>query len=507
MNDRSDRGQILIIGAAAMVVLLAIAGLVIDLGFSWMLRRSEQNAVDPATIAAARYIPDNNYAAMVEAACFYARENGFFQDASANDLGANGCVAANDPNGAVLTVNWPPAGGPPYGGDSGYVEVILDSSHATFFSRVFGFDTMAVTSSAVAANATGDSGVGQLVALDPTTCGAGMIRGGATVTVDGSIYVNSDGSGPPPCPNPFDDLCSGNDGAFRFEGINTRLLTPQLSVRGTCGQNANPYPANCTPSYNCGLTEGAPQIEDPFNLQTPTIAWAGVPAPATSSSGPISLANCDGPTDTGCTFAGGPGSWYLLNPGVYYGGWSISREVRLNPGFYYIAGGGIQVTGQGTLVTIGPSGLPDGDGRILLYSTDGPNCVSLPSRLCQGPLLMEGQGGFQARAYEQDPVDPFDDDYQRLLIWQAEGTSATLPIDTNFDNDIVRIAGQGLLDFWGTIYAPKSVVEIQGNGTGSGNVAGVQVLAWRFDVSGNADLHMPFDANELSPILSKGLVR
>ena len=56
----APRGQVLIIGAVAMVVLLGIAALVVDLGFSWMLRRQEQNAVDPASVAAARYLPERH---------------------------------------------------------------------------------------------------------------------------------------------------------------------------------------------------------------------------------------------------------------------------------------------------------------------------------------------------------------------------------------------------------------------------------------------------------------
>lgn len=512
----SERGQILIIGGAAMVVLIGIAGLVIDLGFSWMLRRAEQNAVDPATVAAARYIPDGDVLAMEEAACFFASENGFFEGATTYDIStSSGCIPSNDSHGAVLTVNWPPATGP-YAGNAGYVEVILDSGHATFFSRVFGWDWMEVSSNAVAANVSGQTGVGQLVALDPTSCLAGQIRGNGTTFVEGSVYVNSDGSEPPPgCVGTFDDVCSGSSGAFSFAGINAILDTAQLSIRGTCGKNANPYPANCIPDV-CGLTEGAPQIEDPFNLPTPTIAWAGVPAPGDSSSGtPPNLANCDGPTDTGCTFAGGPGTWYELNPGVYYGGWMIERPVYLNPGFYYFAGGGIQVTGNGGIITIGPSGTPDGEGRILLYGTDGPNCPSsTPTnpldasyRLCQGTISIAGQGSFQAKAYEQDPSDSFDDSYQRILIWQAEGTSRTLFADTDLSNDEILIAGQGDLNFWGTIYAPKSRVVIFGNGNGAGSIAGVQVLAWQFDVGGNGNLFMPFDPDELSPILNKGLVQ
>src|SRR5688500_6164085 len=55
---RAGRGQVLIITAFAMAVVLGIAALVVDLGMSWMLRRQEQNAADPAAIAAARWLKD-----------------------------------------------------------------------------------------------------------------------------------------------------------------------------------------------------------------------------------------------------------------------------------------------------------------------------------------------------------------------------------------------------------------------------------------------------------------
>jgi hypothetical protein len=345
----------------------------------------------------------------------------------------------------------------------------------------------------VAANGTGGVAGGQLVSLDPTSCNAGMIRGNGTVDVEGGVYVRSDGSGPPSCVGPFDDACSGSSGAFNFNGTNARLITPQLSVRGTCGQNANPFPGNCTPSGSCAVSEGAADIADPYEGVFPPIDIATMPAP----SGSVSLSNCDGPTDNGCAFGGGPGSVYTLNPGVYYGGWTVTRELRLEPGIYYIAGGGIQVSGNGRLVANG-STPGDGEGRILIYSTDGPNCASAGGRKCQGVVQIEGQGGFQARSYNTDP-------YKGLLIWQAEGTSRTYPTDTDFDNDKVRIAGVGDLDFWGLIYAPKSIVELQGNGTGTGT-AGVQVLAWRFDIGGNANLDMPLDPDELPGRIIKGLV-
>ena len=52
----SQRGQILVIFAGGLVLILLVAALVIDLGFTFMIRRAEQNAADPGAIAAARYI-------------------------------------------------------------------------------------------------------------------------------------------------------------------------------------------------------------------------------------------------------------------------------------------------------------------------------------------------------------------------------------------------------------------------------------------------------------------
>src|SRR5688500_11571505 len=50
-------GQMLVIFAGALILIMAISALVVDLGFVFMLRRQEQNAADPGAVAAARYIP------------------------------------------------------------------------------------------------------------------------------------------------------------------------------------------------------------------------------------------------------------------------------------------------------------------------------------------------------------------------------------------------------------------------------------------------------------------
>ena len=139
MTSRTDdRGQVLVIFAGGLIALFVIASLVIDLGFAFMIRRQEQNAADPGAIAAARYIHPSattgaDPAAMRRAACFYARQNGFFQSASSND----GCIPANDANGTTLTVNYPPSrSGGRYAGSPGAVEVVINRNHRTFFGLI-----------------------------------------------------------------------------------------------------------------------------------------------------------------------------------------------------------------------------------------------------------------------------------------------------------------------------------------------------------------------------------
>src|SRR5688572_13739044 len=123
-----SRGQVLLIVAFAMLALVAIGAVVVDLGLSWMLRRHEQNAVDPAAIAASRYIEEGDSATtrtkMHTAACFYAKENGFF--AADN----NTCDAAR--GAGRLQVHWPPISGI-FAGRPEMVQVVISEQHASFF--------------------------------------------------------------------------------------------------------------------------------------------------------------------------------------------------------------------------------------------------------------------------------------------------------------------------------------------------------------------------------------
>jgi hypothetical protein len=500
-----DRGQALIIVAFSMIVLLGIGALVVDLGLSWMLRRHEQNAADPAAIAAARYIEEGDSAAtrlkMHTAACFYAKENGFFEGDD------DTCSAAR--TSGDLKVNWPPIGpsAGQFAGRPETVQVIVTAQHPSFFGAVFGKQVATIATAAVAARETASANSNSLVALDPESCDAGKVHGNGTVTIEpvvnpdtgdpysgGYVHVNSscDGGsigGTPPC--------GPGDGAFHKSGnAGSSLTAPHIYVHGTCQTSGG--------TVDSPVTEGAPQIGDPL-AQLVGPRQQGYPVGhCPRQAGTMIVYDPMDPTDPdGCPFSVN-GMTATLTPGVYYGGWNFSGNnvnVKLQPGIYIIAGchpvagggcEGISVSGSATLDSIlGETGT--NPARVLIFSTDNttdPACSSTVIRCRQGPIKMVGQASMKLWGLDSGP-------YRGLLMWQdGKGSNPTAPID---------LAGQGALNLAGTIYAPKAHVKITGNGTETGVLA-IQIISWTWQIGGNGDLYMPYDPSQLYHITQRGLV-
>jgi Putative Flp pilus-assembly TadE/G-like len=479
---RSRRnGQILVIFAGGLIVLMAIGALVIDLGFVFMIRRQEQNAIDPAAVAAARYIHSGagltaEPAKMRPAACFYARQNGYFPNATDNA----GCVPANDPNGSVLTVNWPPsAQAGTFAGETGYVEVILTRQHQSFLAGVLGIRQIGVSTSAIAAfNSPGQSNSNSLIALDPgNSCASAVVHGGGIVNIHtingatngGYVQVNST------CSNgSFNTSCEQpGSGALTIVGGAT-LTSPQTNVSGTCKEGS-------TGGLTGPLTEGAVKIGDPLSdLPPPRLTdypngYCGVGGGGVTTT-PIN--------PVGCTFTDN----VTLSEGTYYGGWTIKNRVviTLNPGMYIIAGNGISIAGTGEITSVaGGTGLP---APVMIFNTDSPTCPTGP---CQRDITFSTKSTIDLGPIATGP-------YRGILIWN----------DGNGSNPsaIVNLLGGTSLNIGGTLYSPKGLVKVDGGGAAAGNAA-IQIIAWHFDVGGNAGLDMPYDPNGLYHFDSKGLVR
>jgi hypothetical protein len=475
MRDRESSGQILVMFAGGLFLLFVVAAIVFDLGSAFMIRRQEQNAADPGAIAAARYIHSGTGltaepAKMRPAACMYARLNGFFARATDN----NGCTPANDPDGAVLTVNWPPnASAGTFQGQPGYVQVIISREHRSFFAGLFGFARIPVTTSAIAAfNTPGQSNANSLIALDPrNTCSAGKIHGGGTVNihpingaVGGYVQINSTCSTGVP-----NSTCgSMGNGALDFVG-SASLTSPQTNVTGTCKGSAT----GVSP-----LTEGAVQIGDPLS-DLPPPRLTDYPNGRCGPTGTITTAA----NPVGCTFSAD----VTLSQGVYYGGWTIANKVTLtlNPGMYIIAGGGIKIQGSGEITSVIGGG---GPAPVMIYNTDSPTCPTGP---CQADVTFSTKSSIDLRPIDTGP-------YRGILIWN----------DGNGRNPAanIELLGGTELNVGGTIYSPKGFVKVDGGGTAAGNAA-LQIISWTWDVGGNSGLDMPYDPAGLFHFDAKGLIR
>jgi Putative Flp pilus-assembly TadE/G-like len=508
----SERGQILLVTAASLIVLMAIAAIVVDLGMSWMLRRQEQNAADPAAIAAARHIKDPITGAPIPGgavqgpmnadACFYAQENGFFAD----DPGCATALASDD-----LLVTSPPHSGD-FSARLGYVQVTIRETHPSFFGRLFGSDEAVVTTSAVASNTAGNSNSASLVALQPECQGgsAGSVNGGGEIrifpvtpgAIGGYVHVNS------PCGGSTDDICQNGSGSAALS-ISGTLRAPHVYTTGTCTVNGSGPGLACTGTSPC-IDEDAVPLGDPL-AQLPEPNFADFPSGTCPGAGP-SLPSAT----SGCALPG-PGSSCpntggvrvcRITPGIYYGGWDVGNRVNLElePGMYILAGGGIRLTGNDASIEAvsNASGVA---ARVMIFSTDGPRCPSVANQ-CQGDIKVTARQAFQAKALNAATcglVSPQACPWKGILLWQ-DGTVSRPATD-------IELGGQSSTILAGTIYAPKAHVKVSGGATGTGcgtpstaSCLSVQIISYTWTVTGGARVDMPYDPAELYQLDQRGLV-
>ena len=133
---RDESGQTLIFVALSMTFILGVVGMATDVGTLLHDKRNLQIAADSAAIAGAVEENINPAAANVQAAGQRA--------ATQNGI-------TNGSNGAVVTINTPPASGP-HAGAAGYVEAIVTQTEPVFFMKLFSFTSMNVAARAVAFN-------------------------------------------------------------------------------------------------------------------------------------------------------------------------------------------------------------------------------------------------------------------------------------------------------------------------------------------------------------------
>jgi Flp pilus assembly protein TadG len=178
---KEESGNVLVLAALSMTVLLAFMGLATDVGILFQTRRNVQIAADAAAVAGAL---DYLYNASTSSA----------KAAGKAASSANGVTDGT--NSAAVTINIPPSFGP-NSGNSAYVEALVSRPTSTFFMGMKGQGLTGVRSVTVTARAVaGIPTYGQACIWLMATSGTALdLQGKYDIeATDCGVYVNSPSS-------------------------------------------------------------------------------------------------------------------------------------------------------------------------------------------------------------------------------------------------------------------------------------------------------------------------
>jgi hypothetical protein len=485
---RGEAGQILPFFALALVAIIAMAALLFTGANSLLLRRQLQNAGDAAALAAANLIQARTVTKTGSGCSAVANPD---PGAPWPDLvtAARNSVAANspgfDPANVIVTC--------PAGWENFVVQVDLRTVGSPLFGGLGGRGLqVATTSQAINGQVTGSNY--SIVTLDPyhptgwpngrKGCPAVLLSGGPTVTLDGSLHINSS------CP------ASDSGGALGTNGNAANITLNNGSLIRMVGSYA-PGPLTITPAP---LT-GQAAIPDPLG---------GLDA-IDSSGLPIRSA-------TKLTING---TSQVLLPGVYVGGIELksSAIAYLRPGVYVLRGGGIRLGAQSSLFTIVATASST---TSATWAADCPPS-STTVHTCGAMILNTAMTGatdsidvaagatLKMRAYDAKadasgatPANP--DQYTGLLIWQ-EGTPAASP---TWAQPVISLTGGGNADISGTVYAPQALVSMGGSAGGSGGASvdlTLQFITYDLEFHGNSAFHFFYVENNFARPTDYGLIQ
>ena len=402
-NNRAGRrrGTVTVWVVLSLGALVAVMALTMDGGRMMDERRHAQAAADAAALAAAADLY-NNYQTYQGA-----DSTGTAQKAALATASANGY--ANDGTSSVVTVNIPPQSGA-FKGQAGYAEVLVQSNIPAGFGAALMGGSLPVKARAVALGRPHHIGV---LTLQSTGPNALTFSGNASLAVaKGSVVVNST--------DPLALVTSGN------ALISARAI--KLSGPGSPGVAVSPLTV---------IQTGVPPTADPLQpLPAPDPSQYPVQSTSALSLGDVAVAT--------------------LQPGVYQGGISISGNaiVTLLPGIYIMAGGGFNVSGNGSVT---------GNG-VVLYNTTGPDGSA-------SSVSFTGNAAINLTPPTSGP-------YAGIGVFQDRAVSSP-----------VTISGNGVLLVPGVVYAPAASVLLSGN-AGADSTQGGGVIAASLTASGDAAINV-----------------
>jgi hypothetical protein len=380
----------------------------------------------------------------------------------------------------------------PYNSNPGRIEVQIGNTRPSIFAGILGLANWQVGSRAVAANESRNAGPFAMLALDPSGCAAIDIQGQGELISNGNIQVNS------ACPNDA-LLLAGQGEILTAPGVACNIVgdfspTGQAQNNYDCTVNQAPNVQSIPDPYE---TLGAPAI--PTTGDPPVIVYPPAPVKVGTGGNDVVPIGCPGSATPAthdapatCHFPGSySGTTWRLYPGYYPGGINLeSGTFYLEPGIYWIGGGGVRLAGGSAAVRTVDEGGTSLGGGILIYNSSNPNMAA------DKVVLQGGGAGVDLYPLSQGTV------WDGMVVFVDRTITSPMPI--------VEIVGaSSTMQVRGIIYAPNGTpgqpsVLAQGNG---GEVIVDQIIAYRFRMAGNiGSLTVAYDAEFLPDFSIAGLV-
>ena len=439
--------MIAVILLVMMTALVAVLGLVIDIGLVLGMHRRVHNAADTAATAAANDLlfGKSLSQATATATTFVQQHNGLA--------------------GATVTINVPPTSGPHQ--SNNYVEAIIALQMPTTFMRVVGINQTPVRARAVAGSENVASGEGVLV-MDPLAWPGLDVSGGGILSVLGDVTVNSTGGGVDENGDPsLTDLAGNQQWAARGgqPNSNTGLFATRVSVVGGVDDPDNFKNVDPQDASNPLLANQSPMPDPLAFLPTPWVANGVDP----TARGDVSISNGGFSPSTLPVDADGA---VLLSPGVYGSLRITGGAAILEPGIYVLTGGNnnaLNITGgavqaEGVMFYNTGSnydpltGLPDINDPPDPLNQSRPPRANQQSGVDYGDVTINAAMTFKPIDVDQYSYSSADIDiFNGMLFYQRRWNPVGVELQGNASDGYLggtmygkwvnfRIAGQGVYD-------------------------------------------------------------
>jgi len=292
-RQQRESGQALVAATFGLVVLLGAAGLAVDLGYLRYQRRLQQSAADSAAIAGAAESAAGNATA-----------------AAREDSSLNGFT--NGVNHVTVNVN--PAFA--FGTQTG-VQVQVSAVQPTFFMRIFGVNSVTVSTVAVALSSSATNCIYGLNTVGTALSNSGTVNAPTCGIVDNANLLNTNSvtaalvavhgtaSGAATSPAATTGTVQAGDPLFRLAAPRTRGgCTPNPNIAGARNQTifANTYCGiTIGGSGNVTLSPGTYAVTGGGGITfsgTGTITGNGVTIYMGAGGGPVNINNAPGSSRT-----------------------------------------------------------------------------------------------------------------------------------------------------------------------------------------------------------------